>query len=89
MQTLPIEIQHDIDQAFAGKVWAYVPVVTKHGSGLGVAVANEKGYCPVPWAHSERYDEIEAYSIELNASRGLSELQALDIIGSTMTADRK
>lgn len=52
---------------------AFVPVIpkTKDGNiyGLGVAVANEPGYHPIPlhWAHADSWEEMSAHANELNA----------------------
>ena len=56
------------DKAVKGKVCALTPVVRENCMGLGIAFANEPGYCPVPlhWCHGDRWDELQAHADELN-----------------------
>ncbi len=86
MKQLSIEGQIDIEEAFKGKLWAYVAVIQPNGIGLGVAVANEKGYCPVPLGRYivPRLDQAEAEAERLNEGRGMCEDEALLIVTSTM-----
>jgi len=87
-RTLPIEAQLDADEAFSGKLWAYVPVTTEHGCALGVAVANERGYSPISafYFHVKTYTEAEAEADRLNTRRKMSEDAAWQVIASTMAA---
>jgi hypothetical protein len=51
-----------LDDIVRNKVWAFVAVVGKHyGARLGVAIANEQGYNPIPefWAHSDSLDDMQ------------------------------
>lgn len=76
-----------IEEKFAGKVYAYTAVIDKdYGSALGIAVANEPGYCPINgyWAHSDNYTEMSRHADELNAELGLSLKQAAIIVCSTL-----
>ena len=54
--------------------------------GLGIAVANERGYHPIPagWAIFETMELAEAESDRANAALGLDERQAFGIVASTM-----
>lgn len=77
------------DTFVTGKVWAFVPVFSQHSSkdiGLGIAVANEPGYNPIPltWCHGDDYDEMQNHARELNAEAGLSVDAEARIICSTM-----
>lgn len=75
-----------IEALFAGKLWCYVPVVTEHGIGLGVAEANVAGYTPIPltWANAEVWSEMDAHADELNAAMGVTEEAAMRIVASSM-----
>lgn len=87
---LGIDVQHDIAKAFTDKLWCYVAVVCDGYSGLGVAVANERGYSPVPAFHYsvDNHDLAEKEAERLNAARaaegGPAEEACLDIVISTM-----
>lgn len=81
-----------IDEAFKGKLFAFTEVMT-HGKGkdyppygLGIAVANEAGYTPVPvtWAHGDDYNEMAAHAEELNLAMGLDPMAAVKIVCSSM-----
>lgn len=76
-----------IDNVVKGKVWAYVAVTGEHyGARLGIAIANQQGYNPVPehWAHADTYDEMSAHADELNEAEGLSKWNATEVVISTM-----
>jgi len=77
------------DAIVRGKVVALVALYVGPGTlwGLGIAVANEPGYIPVPtyWCHADTAEEMNAHVDQLN--RELFKLepeQALSIIASTM-----
>jgi hypothetical protein len=77
---------HDIVK---GKLCALVPVVARQTGkiGLGVAVANERGYNPIPvfWCHSDTYDEMAEHAEQLNRELfQLDHVAAMRIIVSTM-----
>ncbi len=75
-----------LDEIGKGKVWAFVPVLgERHEAALGIAVANEPGYHPLPefWAHGS-YDEMSEHADELNAAEGKSVEESMRIICSTM-----
>jgi hypothetical protein len=76
----------EVQEAFKGKLFAFVAVVTKFGIGLGVAVANEKGYSPVPftWAHSDTYEEMAKHAEDLNKRLGLDIRTETKIVCSSM-----
>ena len=83
-----------LDEIVAGKVWAFVPVIGPvggPGTALGVAVANERGYHPVPvyWCHADTWAEMETHVDELNAAEGLSEDEYMRIVATTMRAQNR
>lgn len=55
-------------------------------AALGIAVANERGYMPVPlgWAAFETWEAAESNVDELNKHLGLDRMEGLKIIASTM-----
>lgn len=76
-----------LDEAVKGKVWAFTPVIGKHDKiTLGVAIANEPGYIPVPmfWCHADTWDEMQAHADELNKASGLDLKTAERIVLSSM-----
>lgn len=83
-----------LDDIVRGKVFAFTPIVGKAERGaaatLGVAVANEPGYLPIPttWCHADSYAEMRAHANELNKAAGLDEESAARIVCSTMAAQR-
>jgi hypothetical protein len=78
--------QHVAGQ-FADKAYAFVAVVNGGAYQLGVAVANESGYNPIAKTFAT-WDEARQWASELNAHIGLSEVDALAIVGSTMRGPR-
>lgn len=81
--------ESNMDSVVAGKVFAFVPVLGKGGLiGLGIAVANEAGYNPIPltWCHGDSWNEMQTHADELNKAEGLGEHDAARIICSTMRA---
>lgn len=73
------------------RVWAYVAVLGEHyPARLGIAIANEPGYNPVPefWCHADTLDEMQAHADQLNAELGLDRKAAVSIIVSTMGGRR-
>lgn len=83
---LGIEYVGDHAQAMVGKVYAYTVAMSKHGFGLGIAVANEDGYWPVSinLYMADSYDDAADEADRLNTSLGLSETDAAGIIASSM-----
>lgn len=76
-----------LDTIVAGKVWAFVNVVGEnYPARLGIAIANEPGYVPIPehWCHADSYDELDRHAEQLNEAEGLSVLEAVRIVCSTM-----
>lgn len=74
---------------FAGKVIAFTPVMREGMVGLGIAVANEPGYVPVPlfFCNADRYDEMATFAEELNEKKlGLDIRAAARVVGSSMSA---
>lgn len=79
----------EVKRMFLGHVWCFVAVTSKNvGCALGVAVANERGYCPLPvhWSHSDNWFDMEEYVDELNRDLGWTEDQSMDIVASTIRA---
>jgi hypothetical protein len=76
----------EIEAKFAGKAWAFTPVMGQYGWQLGIAVANEAGYSPVPgfFCHADTYDEMADHADELNRERGMEPPEAMRIIASSM-----
>lgn len=74
-----------LDDAIAGKMWAYIAIVGNPYT-LGVAVANESGYIPIPthWCNGDDYAEMDAYADELNARENIDRDLATRIIASGM-----
>ena len=77
-------LKMDIEEAFKSKMWVYVPVVNKHGSALGIAVAKEYGYSPVPKFIASDYDEAQDLADRLNTERGFTPEQSLIIQALSM-----
>lgn len=76
-----------LDPIIAGKAWAFTAVVGDHcAARLGVAIANEAGYVPIPetWCNADDYDAMEAHAEALNAAEGLDPKTAALIVVSTM-----
>lgn len=94
LQGLSPSFQQHLKQRFANTVWAYVPVLSPEGIwGLGVAVAKEHGYRPIPLSEccapriQGAYEAIAAYAVELNLSTlGLEPAAAGEIIASARSA---
>jgi hypothetical protein len=76
-----------IGEMMVGKAYAYVAVMSGNTYGLGLAVANESGYNPIPlhWAQADSFDTAHDMADELNRDLlGLNEMAATRIICSTM-----
>lgn len=77
----------ELETLFAGKVWVFTPVLPRMNTtwGLGIAVANEHDYSPVPLsrANADTLNEMEAHADELNAQMGIDRDTALRIVAST------
>ena len=81
---LSIEHINDIIEHYNGKIWAFVPIAIGECS-LGVAIANEPGYYPIPRYQEPNYNKACEYAQKLNYEHlGLTDIQALDIQASTM-----
>lgn len=80
-----------IAELFAGKCYAYVPVIAGSCIGLGIAVANEPGYSPIPtfWAWASTWAEMDAHADELNCELGLNDEAAMRIVASSMAAQSR
>lgn len=79
-------LKQDIEESFRGKLWTYTPAIHQNGIGLGVAVANEPGYTPVPLSKysADRWDDAQKKADELNAERGQDRGAITNIIASSM-----
>ena len=69
---------------FTGKDYAFVPVVSDNGFGIGVAVANEAGYCPVTGFSFPDYKAAGTFCDGMNKHIGLPDDHAMQIVCSTM-----
>lgn len=83
-------LELEIAAKFAGKSWAYAAVLDKnYGAALGIAVANEAGYSPVPaFFCNGTYAEMSKEADRLNAERGLGKEESVRIVCSSMAAGR-
>jgi hypothetical protein len=94
LQGLSPAFQQHLKQLFANRTWAFVPVLSPEGIwGLGVAVAKQHGYYPIPLGEccaarvQGAYEAIAAYAVELNlATLGLEPAAAGEIIASARSA---
>lgn len=80
------------DKIGHGKVRALTPTIQPGGIGLGIAVANERGYYPVPlhWCRADTYDEMDAHADELNKELfNLLPRAAAVIVASSMRAQNE
>lgn len=83
-----------VDELMLGKVFAFVAVVGEHYPWrLGLAVANEQGYHPVPefWAHGDSgtdMAEFQRHADELNEAMGINAEMAARIMASSMGGQR-
>lgn len=70
-------------------VHAYTAICGKGFCGLGVAIANERGYYAVSpnIAHFDRYDDAANEADRLNAAIGLGDDAAWKIVASSMRKD--
>lgn len=76
-----------LDEVVKNKIWCFVAVTGDYfGARLGVAIANQRGYVPIPehWAHADYLDQMQHHADELNEAEGLTKLQAAEIVCSTM-----
>lgn len=79
----------ELEALFVGKLWCFTTVLRGSFVGLGVAVANEPGYSPVPLSrcHSDDYHAMEAHADELNQQwLGLDRMTAMRVLCSSMAA---
>ena len=91
MKTLSHKNLLDLTTAFQGKVYALTPVTFDDRWAVGVAVANERGYTPLPisWCNIEMgptaYDEIARYLDTVNHDTlKLNDRAAMKIVCSSM-----
>ncbi len=82
------EQRGDHETLMAGKLWAYTPVVLIDFIGLGIAVANERGYNGIAafFYRTESWDEAEEEANRLNSLRNINEETSILVIASTMAA---
>lgn len=82
-------IDQNIAGALHGQTYAFVAVYMSGTEWqLGVAVANEHGYNPIAGKTFAHQAEAKQWADGLNEHIGLSEIEALDIITSTMGGSR-
>lgn len=74
--------------AFPGKLYAFTAVIGGGGWQLGVAVANENGYNPIPGKTFKNQAEAKQWADGLNKHIGRDEDSVLAIICSTMGGRR-
>jgi hypothetical protein len=74
--------------AFPGKVYAFVAVIGGGGWQLGLAIANEGGYNPIPGKTFATQSEAKEWADGLNKHIGRDEDSVLSIVGSTMGGRR-
>jgi len=86
MRQLGIDMQIDIEAAFAPKLWCYVPVMDANGCSLGIAVANEAGYSPAPPTRYcvTNFEDAQAEADRLNSLRGMDTDTTFRIIASSI-----
>lgn len=84
------QLELGIETKFAGKTWAFCPVLDSGngGFGLGIACEGEPGYAPIPsyYASSDSYDEMATHADELNQERGIDPREGGRIVCSSMAA---
>jgi hypothetical protein len=79
-----------LDEIVKGKFYAFTAVVNHDKNGppfvLGVAIANEPGYYPIPsfWAYSDDYSELSRHADDLNREIGVDEKAAARVVCSSM-----
>jgi hypothetical protein len=81
-----------ISELMAGKAYAYTAIMSGDVYGLGLAVANEPGYHPIPlhWANFPTFDSAHGEADRLNRELlDLNERAAARIVCSSMAAGRK
>ena len=85
--TMLARVELELDANFAGKLWCFSPHVGETAYFLGVSVANEAGYTPIPlhWCHADNLAEITAHADALNAEwLSLTPEESLRIVTSSM-----
>lgn len=84
-------IECGLDDIVKGKVWAFTPGNHEGAVQLGVAIANERGFHPIPltWCHAETYDEMWRHCDKLNEAEGLTKNVAMRIIASSHAAQNR
>lgn len=81
-----------IDDLYPGKLWAFCAVIPDMkggpGAALGISVANEPGYSPVPlfFCYGDNFNEMQDHADELNKERGMTIDQAARIVASSIAA---
>lgn len=74
---------------YAGKLFAFTAVCGKDAVGIGAAIANEPGYCPVAAGPMfGGYSNASNIANELNERMGLNHMAAIQIVCSSMKAWR-
>lgn len=80
-----------IGELMAGKTYAYVGVMSGDTFGLGLAIANEPGYNPIPlhFAQADTFDAAHDMADELNRDvLELNDTAAMRIVCSSIAAGK-
>ena len=74
--------------AFPGQLYAFVAVIGGNAWQLGVAVANEQGYHPIPGKTFDSQSEAKLWAEGLNRHIGRDDDSVMAIIASSMGGRR-
>lgn len=80
-----------VNATFAGKVAAFCNNHREEGNQLGVAVANERGYCPTPAYFKPEVSQDEAWAILESLNSIVFDLPVeagMNVLCSSMAAGR-
>lgn len=75
-----------------GKAAAFTAAIHSGGMGLGLAVANQPGYYPVPlaWCHGDDWNELRKHADALNLEHfDLDAKAASTIVASSIAAQNR
>lgn len=81
-----------LDALTRGKLCALTPVIQGSRMGLGLAMANESGYHPVPlhWCSGDNWEELQAHADALNVELfDLDKRAAASVVCSSMAAQNR
>ena len=77
-------IDQKVAGAFHDKRYAFTAVTCSEGFQLGVAIENEQGYHALAGKYFDSYNAATEWADSLNRHIGLSEVEAIHIVCSTM-----